>query len=121
MIRMLLAPFLACAVCRAGADTLVPIEAAVAALPPEVRAYVDPPVLTGTIYGDAGARKALFTFKRTATVSNLTVRAVREFTYPNGSLAAKEWVVYEAGKLVHYYLEEPESFVKGTVTVERDP
>jgi hypothetical protein len=80
--------------------------------------YLEPKVLTGRIFAN-NSKEVLFTFRRTATVSNSTVRVLREFARPNGTLAARERVVYESGRLVCYQLEEPESGADGSVVVQR--
>src|SRR4051794_31245972 len=69
--------------------------------------YFEPAHLTGTIY-EIGATpsRILFTFRRTATRSGSTIRVVREYFTPAGSIAAREVAVYEHGKLLSYELEE---------------
>lgn len=82
--------------------------------------YLEPKVLTGRIYAN-NSKEIIFTFRRTATASNSTVRVLREFARPNGTLAARERVVYESGRLVCYQLEEPESGAGGSAVVQRSP
>jgi hypothetical protein len=83
--------------------------------------YLEPPVLTGTIYAKApDPKEVLFTFRRTATRSGPTVRVLREYTRPNGALAARERLVYEAGRLVSCHLEELQSGGSGSVVVQPD-
>ena len=79
--------------------------------------YLEPKVLTGTIYADAGLRHELFTFRRVATNSGPTVQVLREFNLPNGKLAAREQVVYESGRLKSFRLEELETGAAGEVVV----
>src|SRR6266481_3295411 len=58
--------------------------------------YETPKLLTGTIYEKGPEpRQTLFKFRRTATHSNSTVRVLREYYPPEGSLVARERVVYE--------------------------
>src|SRR6266849_2328875 len=84
--------------------------------------YEEPKLLIGTIFEMApDPKKVLFTSHRTATRSGSTVRVVCESTYPDGSLAARETMVYEAGKFASFDLEELQTFEKGRVAVRPDP
>lgn len=84
--------------------------------------FSEPAVLTATIYAKtAEAKDILFKFRRTASVSNDTVRVLREFTRPDGTLAARERVVYVAGKLVSCHLEEPALGAHGGATIQPNP
>ena len=81
----------------------------------------EPPLLTGTIYEtSSGTNKILFTFRRTAVRSNATVHVVRDFLYPNGSLAARESIVFERGELASFQLEEKQTGARGGSTVTKD-
>ncbi len=80
--------------------------------------YLEPKILTGTIYSDASLKQVLFTFRRVATNSGSTIRVLREFNLPNGKLAAREQVVYEGNQLKSFVLEELQTGAKGSVTVE---
>lgn len=94
------------------------IAAAEAKLPD----YAEPALLTGTVYETAsGTNKILYTFKRTAARSNLTVRVVRDFSYPNGSLAAREEMHYERGRLVSYLLDEKQTGARGGTRLSPEP
>src|SRR5690348_14565143 len=65
--------------------------------------YEAPKYLTGTIYAQGGdPQKVLFKFKREATRSGSTLQVNREFTYPDGTLAAREQVVYEGDALASF-------------------
>ncbi len=84
--------------------------------------YAQPELLTGTVYETAsGTNKILYQFTRTAARSNLTVRVTREFSYPNGSLAAREEMVYERGRLASFHLEEKQTGAHGSMKVGHDP
>src|SRR5712691_4236542 len=84
--------------------------------------YEEPKLLIGTIFEMApDPKKVLFTSQRTATRSGSTVRVVCEYTCPDGSLAARETMVYEAGKFASFDLEELQTFEKGRVVVRPDP
>jgi hypothetical protein len=80
--------------------------------------YLEPKVLTGTIYSDASLKQVLFTLRRTATNSGSTIQVLREFKLPDGTLAAREQVVYESGQLKSFLLEELQTGAKGSVTVQ---
>src|SRR5689334_13036747 len=57
-----------------------------------------PKLLTASIYShDGGAPELLYRFKRTTHESGSNVLVLREFSYPDGRLAARETVVYEKG------------------------
>jgi hypothetical protein len=79
--------------------------------------FLNPKNLAGTIY-DSDSKKVLFTFRRTAVESNSTIHVLREYTLPNGSLAARERVVYVAGKLASFQLEELQSHAQASVTIQ---
>src|SRR5579863_8063239 len=80
--------------------------------------YLEPKALTGTIYSDAGLKHVLFTFHRTATNSGSIVRVLREFNLPDGTVAARERVVYESGQLKSYSLEELQAGSRGSAVVQ---
>ena len=67
--------------------------------------YLEPHLLTGAIY-DKPEGRLLFTFRRTATQTGDVVRVLREFLNPDGSVAARERVVYERGRLARFELDE---------------
>src|SRR5258708_20530371 len=78
--------------------------------------------VTGTIYEKGPEpRRVLFKFRRTATGSNSTVRVLREYYPPDGSLAARERVVYENVRLISCDIEELQTVTKGGVVIGPDP
>jgi hypothetical protein len=79
--------------------------------------YLEPKLLTGSIYNKAGGR-LLFTFRRTATQTGDVVFVLREFHNPDGSLAARERVRYERGRLARFELEEQQTGGMGHAAVE---
>lgn len=82
----------------------------------------EPASLAGTIYAKAtGTNEALFTFRRTAARSGSTVRVLREYVRPDGTVAARERVEYEAGRLVSFELEEPEAGASGSARIQPRP
>ena len=69
--------------------------------------YEEPKFLAGAIYSsDPDKAQLLFNFKRVATRSGSTLKVERDYTYPDGRLAARERVVYEGNALLSYDLEE---------------
>jgi hypothetical protein len=83
--------------------------------------YLEPKVLTGTIYADDSMSKVLFKFRRSATNVGSTVQVAREYKRPDGTLAATEDVVYESGQLISYELKELQSGNQGSAMVKTDP
>jgi len=84
--------------------------------------YEQPKLLAGTVYKANSDRKhVLYKFKRTVTRSGPTLNVVREFTYPDGKVAARERAVYEGDNLVSCELEELQINARGTAKVLRDP
>jgi hypothetical protein len=84
--------------------------------------YEEPNLLPGTIYAkDSGQQQVLFKFKRVATRSGFRVNVLREYTYPDGKLAARERVVYDGDDLASYALDELQIDAAGSVKVRRDP
>jgi hypothetical protein len=80
--------------------------------------YDQPNRFTGTVYEPAsGTNKVLFTFVRTATRSNDTIHVVRDFLYPNGSLAARETAIFKRGRLLSFHLDERQTGARGSSTV----
>lgn len=90
--------------------------------PPATVDYFEPADLTGTVYTKAvEPKEVLFTFRRSATRSGSTVRVLRDYARPDGTVAARERVVYEAGKLVSFQLEEPQNGAHGSARVQSEP
>lgn len=83
--------------------------------------YEAPSKLTGTVYRlDSDSKKLLYKFTRIATRSGSTVTVQREFTYPDGKLAATEKVTYEGNNLVAYALDELQLGASGSVKIRQD-
>ncbi len=84
--------------------------------------YAEPKLFTATLYEIGSDRKkALYTFRRTATRSNSIVNVERQFFGTNGSLVALETVVYESNRLVSFQMQEFQARVSGAVRIEPDP
>ena len=82
--------------------------------------YEEPIYLTAAIYAQGAAnQQPLFNFKRVATRSGSTLKVQRDFTYPDGKLAARERVVYEGDALVSYELEESQFGAAGSASLRR--
>lgn len=82
--------------------------------------YEEPKLLTGSIYAKGDTNKLLFNFKRVVTLSNSTLRVQRDFTYPDGKLAAQERAIYQGNDLVSYELDDLQTGTKGSATILRD-
>jgi hypothetical protein len=82
--------------------------------------YGEPKVLTASIYA-RDSKQLLFTFKRVASRVGSNVKVEREFTYPDGKLAAREVVLYEGDTLVSYRLDEVQIGASGNATIRRSP
>lgn len=81
-----------------------------------------PNSLTGTIFEtSSGTNKTLYTFHRSATRTNVTVYARRDFLNPDGSLAAREQAILERGRLVSFELDERQTGARGFARVTADP
>ena len=84
--------------------------------------YEEPKILSGDIFAmDAEPKKLIFKFQRSATRSGTTVHVLREYTYPDGSPAARERCVYEAGQLASYEEEKLQTGEKGSAVIRPDP
>lgn len=80
--------------------------------------YAQPSPLTGKVYEtSSGTNKVLFTFKRTAVRSNTAVHVVRDFSNLDGSLAARETLVFQNGRLALFQLDERQTGAVGTTRV----
>jgi hypothetical protein len=82
--------------------------------------YEEPTNLVGVIYGrNSDSQHPLYKFRRTAVRSGSTLKVEREFTYPDGKLAAKESLTYDAEGLASFKLEEMQIGAQGSATVRR--
>lgn len=88
---------------------------------PSVSTYEKPTSLTATIYSQ-DRKTVLFKLSRRSTRTNNQVEAIREYTSPDGKLAAREQVVYNGNDLRLYQLEELQTggFGRATVKPDRD-
>src|SRR5262245_1143825 len=80
--------------------------------------YEEPKTLTASIYSRED-KQLLFAFKRVSTRSGSMLKVQRDFTYPDGRLAAREQILYEAGALISYELEEAQIGASGSAKISR--
>lgn len=84
--------------------------------------YAEPRLLVGSIFAlGPEPQKLLFKSERRGTRLGSTVQVTCDYTYPDGSLAARDRIVYEAGGLVSFKEEELQTGEKGSATVRPDP
>ena len=82
----------------------------------------EPQRVTGTIYEcNSDRKKVLFTFERTAARDGDTVRVERKFLQTDGTPAAVENIVYQAGQLMDYNMSEPRADIFGDIQTVADP
>jgi hypothetical protein len=84
----------------------------------EVSKYEEPKFLSGAIYA-RGTKQLVFKFKRVAERSGNTLKVQRDFSYPDGKLAARERVRYDGDLLISYELEELQIGAKGRAVIRR--
>jgi len=88
---------------------------------PKAQDYFEPSRLTATILSpDGPTNEVMFRFRRTAVRDGTAVRVLREYTRPDGTLVARERVLYQSGKLVSFQLEEPLSGAQGSLKILPD-
>jgi hypothetical protein len=84
--------------------------------------YEEPKLLVGNIYALGSApQKLLFKSQRTATRHGTTVNVTCEYTYPDGSLAARDSIVYEAGRLLSFATDLFQNGERGSAVIRTDP
>ena len=75
------------------------VDAAAANSAESSNVYLEPKLLTGEIYQSGRDRgNLLFTFNRTAAVTNTMLEALREYRLPDGTLAARGRVICNQSK-----------------------
>ena len=82
--------------------------------------FEEPKFLTAAIY-QADRKELQFRFTRQATRSGSTVNVLREYTYPNGTVAVREKVVYQGDDLVSFTLEELQTGGSGSAKIAGKP
>ncbi len=84
--------------------------------------YYEPRLLTGRICAlGPEPSKCLFVSQRQSDRTGATVRVTCDYTYSDGSLAARDRIVYKAGRLASYDEEELQLGERGSVTIRADP
>jgi len=84
--------------------------------------YEEPTPLVGQIYAlGPGPQKLLFTSQRTATRTGSTVKVTCEYTGPDGSVAGRDSILYEAGRLRSFATDLFQTGERGSVVVRADP
>ncbi len=84
--------------------------------------YEEPRFIRGAIYAQGeGNQRLLFLLQRKATRAGNKLDVLRDYTYPDGTLAARERVVYEGDELVSYALEELQIGAEGHAEIRRMP
>jgi hypothetical protein len=103
---------------------LLPIACGVSATAnsqsPPVFKYEEPKSLTATIYS-RDRKTVLFKFSRHLMRSGANLEAIREYTYPDGKLAARERVVYNGDDLQVYEVDELQTGGFGRAIIKPDP
>jgi len=100
-------------------SVLGPIRHCAANSSPE---FDEPGVLTASIFArDTSPPRLLYNFRRTASHSGSQTTVLREYTYPDGKLAAREQLAYDGKSLRSYHLDEYQTDNWGTATFDRDP
>jgi hypothetical protein len=82
--------------------------------------YEEPRSLTATIYS-LDRKTVLFKFSRRSTRSGNRLEVIREYTYPDGKLAARERVFYNGDELQSCELEKLQTGLKSRANVATDP
>lgn len=107
-------PLLPCTVVLA----LVAGHQKLSAAPGPALSVDEPKLLNASVYA-RDHKKLLFNFKRVSSRSGSTLTVQRDFTYPDGRLAAREILVYQGEALVSYDLDEAQLGAKGSATIRR--
>ncbi len=82
--------------------------------------YEEPRSLSGAIYCPGNeVRTPCFRFQRYASRSGMALEVQRDFTYPDGKLAAQERLLYEGDALVSYELDEAQMGASGRASIHR--
>jgi hypothetical protein len=84
--------------------------------------YEQPKLLVGNIFPmGPDPKKIIFKSQRTAVREGATVKAACEYTAPDGSIAALDRIVYEAGRLASFASDEYQKGEKGSAVFRADP
>lgn len=84
--------------------------------------YSEPKLLVGNIFALAPEpKKLLFRSERRGTRTGSTAQVTCDYTYPDGAVAARDRIVYEAGRLYSFSEEELQTGEKGSAVIRADP
>jgi len=84
--------------------------------------YLEPRLLIGSIFSlGPEPRKLLFKSERRASSKDGTVEVTCDYTYPNGSLAARDRIIYKTGQLASFEEEELQTGENGSAVIRLDP
>ena len=84
--------------------------------------FTEPRLLVGNIFAPGPEpKKLLFKSERRATKTNNTVHVTCDYTYPNGEVAARDRIIYEAGRLALFEEELLQTGEKGSAVIRGDP
>ncbi len=84
--------------------------------------YAEPKLLVGNIFAlGPTPTECLFKSERRGTRTGANVLVTCDYTSPNGSLAARDRIVYEAGRLASFEEEELQTGESGSAKIRPDP
>jgi hypothetical protein len=105
-----------------GAESPISPSDGHAQFPGQHLTYEEPRFLAAVINRVApGGSTLLFRFQREAVRTGEKLDVRRDYTYPDGKLAARERVVYEGNDLVLYELQESQIGARGSARIRRVP
>jgi hypothetical protein len=81
--------------------------------------YEEPRFLQGAIYS-SDRKELLLRFTRRATRAGQQLNVVRDYTYPNGKIAARERVEYQGDELTSFMVQELQTGGTGSAKLTRD-
>jgi hypothetical protein len=84
--------------------------------------YAEPRLLVGNIFPmSSSPTECLFKSERRGTRTGTNVLVTCDYTSPSGSLAARDRIVYEAGRLASFEEEELQTGESGSAKIRPDP
>jgi len=83
--------------------------------------YAEPKLLRSSIYSMGQPRELLFKSERRASRSGSEIHVSCDYTYTNGSLAAREQITYQVGELVSFEEDKLQTHEKGSAVIRVDP
>jgi hypothetical protein len=105
-----------------GAESRIRLSDGLAQSPGPHLTYEDPRSLAAVINRQGpGSSTLLFGFQREAVRTGQMLDVRRDYTYPDGKLAARERALYEGNDLVLYELQESQIGARGSARIRRVP